>query len=116
MVSVIEGLLCKSYLLGQSKVYPNQVPSYRITESFQAKKTHKFCVFVAIRKSFLREIWGEASFGVAKASNLQKFHALTLAARSYALLHKVTRPAHLSFQKVTRPAMFSPVPGVSLSW
>ena len=30
---------------------------------------------MAIRESFLREIWGVASFGAAKASNLQKFSA-----------------------------------------
>ena len=34
---------------------------------------HEFRGFVAIRESFLREIWGVVSFGVAKASNPRKF-------------------------------------------
>ena len=37
------------------------------------KTFHKFCSFVAIRESFLHEIWGVASFGTAKASNPRKF-------------------------------------------
>ena len=41
---------------------------YCIAENF-----HKFHGFVAIRKSFLHEIWGVASFGMAKASNPRKF-------------------------------------------
>ena len=42
--------------------------TYRIAENFR-----EFRVFVAIRESFLRKIWGVASFGAAKASNPQKF-------------------------------------------
>jgi len=42
-------------------------------ETFEGEKFRKFCGFVAIRKSFLCKIWGVASFGIAKASNLRKF-------------------------------------------
>ena len=38
--------------------------NYRIAKNFR-----EFRSFVAIRESFLCEIWGVASFGVAKASN-----------------------------------------------
>ena len=42
--------------------------NYRIAKNFR-----EFRSFVAIRESFLCEIWGVASFGVAKASNPWKF-------------------------------------------
>ena len=42
-------------------------------ETFKRENFHKFCGFMAIRESFLREIWGMASFGTAKANNPQKF-------------------------------------------
>ena len=42
-------------------------------ETFEGEKFRKFCGFVAIRKSFLRKIWGVASFRTAKVSNLRKF-------------------------------------------
>ena len=43
---------------------------YRIAENFQGRKLSGF---VAIRESFLREIWGVVSFSAAKASNSRKF-------------------------------------------
>ena len=42
-------------------------------ETFEGENFCKFHSFVAIRESFLHKIWGVASFGKAKASNLQKF-------------------------------------------
>ena len=42
-------------------------------ESFEGENFRKFRGVVAIRESFLCEIWGEASFGTAKPSNWQKF-------------------------------------------
>ena len=43
------------------------------TENFKEETFCEFHGFVAICKSFLHEIWGVASFGAAKASNLRKF-------------------------------------------
>ena len=43
---------------------------YRIAENLRGRK---FSRFVAIRESFLCEIWGLAFFGAAKASNPRKF-------------------------------------------
>ena len=42
-------------------------------ETFKRENFHEFRGFMAIRESFLREIWGMASFGTAKANNPQKF-------------------------------------------
>ena len=47
--------------------------SYRIAGTFEEENFHEFRGFVAIRESFLREIWDVAFFGTAQASNLQKF-------------------------------------------
>ena len=46
---------------------------YRIAGNFWGRKLCEFRSFVAIRESFLCEIWGMAFFGAAKASNSQKF-------------------------------------------
>ena len=46
---------------------------YHVAENFQGRYFCEFRGFVAIHESFLHEIWGMASFGVAKASNPQKF-------------------------------------------
>ena len=42
-------------------------------KTFEGENFHEFHGFVAIRVSFLREIWGVASFGVAKANNRESF-------------------------------------------
>ena len=40
---------------------------------FKGENFHEFRGFVAIRESFLREIWGVVSFGAAKVSNPRSF-------------------------------------------
>ena len=47
--------------------------NYRIVENFRARNSHKFRSFMAILESFLCEIWGVVSFGMAKTSNSWKF-------------------------------------------
>ena len=42
-------------------------------ETFEGENFRKFCGFVAQCKSFLRKIWGVASFGTKKVSSPQKF-------------------------------------------
>ena len=46
-------------------------------ETFEEENFHEFRGFVAIRESFLREIWDVAFFGTAQASNLQKLGIYT---------------------------------------
>ena len=38
-------------------------------KTFEGENFHKVNGFVTVRESFLCEIWGVASFGVAKSSN-----------------------------------------------
>ena len=47
--------------------------NYRIVENFRGRNSHKFRSFMAILESFLCEIWGVVSFGMAKTSNSWKF-------------------------------------------
>ena len=42
-------------------------------ETFEGEDLREFRGFVAVRESFLREIWGVASFGTAQASNPESF-------------------------------------------
>ena len=53
--------------------WPLTSDSLLTTECCIAENFHEFHGFVSIHKSFLREIWGVAFFGVAKASNPRKF-------------------------------------------
>ena len=46
---------------------------YRIAGNFRGRKLCEFRVFVTIREVFSVKFGGVASFGAAKASNLQKF-------------------------------------------
>ena len=60
--NVHTGLLNTDYIL-------STVPR----ETFEGENFREFRGFVAICKSFLRKIWGVASFGTAKESNPRKF-------------------------------------------
>ena len=46
---------------------------YHIVGNFWGRNSHKFRSFMAILESFLCEIWGVVSFGMAKTSNSWKF-------------------------------------------
>ena len=69
--------LCFAFLRFHSP--PNGILCTRkkIPHSGKLFEGENFCElrsFVAVHESFLREIWGVASFGVAKTSNPRKFY------------------------------------------
>ena len=46
---------------------------YRIVGNFRGRKLLQISRFVAIRETFLHEIWGVVPFGTAQARNPRKF-------------------------------------------
>ena len=87
-------------------------------KTFEGENFREFHIFVAIRESFLREIWGVASFGAAKAirksflcknrifTNLQKFSPSKVSRYtvcSHCHVPKLLPSAKKEYHKYTQP-------------